>query len=150
MLPLVIICLLVGLLVHVWSLRKREVTKASYAVEEYEKWAFLDTGKGPVPHSFTIGDSPKSNVKTCQVRAIQEVRGQIGWVSDSPANRLVVGRLIRESMKEAGMRNLHVARWSPVAIELFFAPTSEDILAMNVRKEVVASRKRNGIVNAVH
>lgn len=134
-----------------WVMRKQVKGRAAVIVEEYQQVAFEDVGEGPTPANFTVGSlGKKARVKACQVKAIQEVRAQIGWVSDSPANRLVVGRLIRERMKDSGMRPLHISQWSPVAIELFFAPTEEDVLAMEVRKEVLRDRRRNGITNAVH
>lgn len=73
-------------------------------------------------------------LKTCQIKAIDHVLAKVGRVRENGANRLMVGKLVREYMLDnLKMRPSHVRRFAPMAIELVFVPTFEEVRAQQVR-----------------
>ena len=84
----------------------------------------------------------------CQRRAIEVVRAHLGPLKCSEANRLVVGRKIREAMRDMGMRPSHIQYYAPVAVELYFIPTDQEVLADRIRHCSATKTRKNLIRGA--
>lgn len=80
---------------------------------------------------------------TNQIKAINHVRSIIGNVRDTSANRLLVSELVRKTMvEELKMRPSHVARFAPVAEEMYFVPSEAEVFASRIRKSRAVARRR--------
>jgi hypothetical protein len=90
-------------------------------------------------------EKKKFNHKHCINRAIAVVRSQIGVVRENSANRLVVGRKIRDAMQEMEMRPTHISRFAGMAVELYFVPTDDDLFARQIRRCSAKSRRTVGM-----
>jgi hypothetical protein len=70
-----------------------------------------------------------------QVKAINHARTKVGEMRDTTVNRLVASEVIRKFMSETlGMRPSHVARFAPVAIEMYFVPSESRVMAGRIRR----------------
>jgi len=76
----------------------------------------------------------KCTAAKCERMAIEHVKSKIGFIRETEANRLVVGRLVRDYMNAMGMRPSHICRHAPMAVELYFVPTDVEIAAAEIRR----------------
>jgi len=103
--------------------------KAEKVAEDY----LLEVAEEPNGGQALV-EEPECKPKNCQRLAVDHARAELGTVKDNAANRLVVSRVIRNFMVERGMRKTHVAYYFPVAVELYFIPTDQDVFAAEVRR----------------
>lgn len=80
--------------------------------------------------------------EVCQRQAIAIVKAKYGVLPDTAANRLVVGRAIRDAMVSMKMRPSHIADRSLLALEFYFIPTDIEILASEVRYSATAAARK--------
>jgi len=77
----------------------------------------------------------------------QEVVAHVGILSDTPANRLVVQRIILDFLREKKARPYDVVRILPVAVELCFVPLDSEIMSRKVKVSMAAYRKALELAN---
>lgn len=80
--------------------------------------------------------------EVCQRQAIDMVKAKYGILPDNAANRLVIGRAIRNAMTDMKMRPSHIADRSLLAIEFYFIPTDVELLAAEVRYSAAAAARK--------
>jgi len=102
--------------------------EAEILVQQYRRRAAME------PTADFDGGEDECKTTNCQAAAVAHARAKIGVVADNAANRMVVSRVIRDYMSGRAMRPSHVAFYAPVAIELYFIPTSQDVLAMGIKR----------------
>lgn len=95
-------------------------------------------------HQVDTGmDSEDTSLASCQARAIEHARVKLGALSESAANRIIVSEVIRKHMlDDMGMRPSHVSKYYPVAVAVYFIPTSGDILAYDVHRTARAKIRK--------
>jgi len=77
----------------------------------------------------------------------QVVVAHVGILSDTPANRLVVQRIILDHLRETKVRPFDVVRILPVAVELCFVPLDSEIMSRKVKVSLAAYRKAMELAN---
>jgi hypothetical protein len=82
--------------------------------------------------------------------AVQEARCRLGICNDNKANRLMIGKFIRDWMRERGMRPSHIAKYSVIALECYFVPTEAEVFAAEIRSAAQARRAAMGSRPATH
>lgn len=65
--------------------------------------------------------------------AAMEVKAKVGLLKDTEANNLVAGRIIRDYLKERGLRPSHIAQIAPIATVLALMPMRADVEARKMR-----------------
>jgi len=86
------------------------------------------------PEDDCVGGEGVCIKKRCQRLAVEHVRATVGLVTENEANRKMVTKLVLDYIKGRGMRPSHISFYAPVAIELCFVPTEQDVLAQAVRR----------------
>lgn len=83
-----------------------------------------------------------------QLDIVDEARAKLGRLRENAANRLVVDRVVRDLMAVKGMRPSHIRFYSPVAVELYFVPTQQDVIANAVRLSRTKAAMLKGVDNS--
>jgi hypothetical protein len=72
---------------------------------------------------------------------VHAARAKFGLLTDSAANRLVLGDWLRKALLEEGVRPTHVSLHVPILIELCLIPTDSDIYATEIRRTSERARR---------
>lgn len=99
---------------------------------------------GEEPSDITddlVPEGKPSRIEGCRLRAVDAARAKLGDLRETAANRLVVSRVIRDTMSEWGMRPSHVAFYAPTAVELYFIPTEQMVVAKQIRDSRVKAEQ---------
>lgn len=114
----------------------------------------LETKAFHYRHSYLEKETDEKDIDFAQgsrskiVRAtICHLRTEIGLISDTKANRLIVSDRARAYMKTKGMRPTHISKFFQHAVDFYFLMTEDDRELMLVRKTREVARWRRGNVD---
>jgi len=69
------------------------------------------------------------------IQMVNHAKTEVGSrLDDKPENRMVLDKVMRDYLKDRFVRNSDIAKAMPLAVELYFVPTEEDIEANAMRR----------------
>jgi len=72
--------------------------------------------------------------------AVAFLRSELGGLTDTTANRIVVSDKLRKFMLDRNMRRSDISRVFPQVVEMYFIKSPEDISAMEMRRSAFARK----------
>lgn len=75
---------------------------------------------------------------------VDYVRCEVGLLSDTKANRIVVSELVRKFLKNRGVRPSHISRLFLTIVEAYFLMSPDDLLVIEMRRTSFAGKWRRG------
>jgi hypothetical protein len=82
-----------------------------------------------------------------QASIVHAMRAEVGVLTDSVANRLVLSKMARDLMSEKSMRSVDISRLLPMVVELYYVPVVEDVYATVIAASQVVNQRKDDLVN---
>jgi len=126
--PALIIIAIIVTIVWYWRPKSKRIP---LSVENHvsEVMAYLDAGEDEEELELEDNFLPRGK---SQARMIALAKSEFGYLKRTEANRLMVRKFLRDTMRERLMRPSHIAQNVDICVACFFIPSKVDVISMQM------------------